>query len=340
MNTAELDYVLPPHLIAQHPCEKRDASRLLVVDRAAGSIQEDVYANVARYLRAGDCLVMNDTRVIRARLKGRKPTGGHVEVFLLHEESPGVWTALVRPSAKVKPGAEILLAHGHRVLAGEVLPEGRRRVRFDRPDILPLLEEAGEIPLPPYIRREHPEDGDLRRYQTVYASTPGAVAAPTAGLHFTPEVFASLEAAGVRRAMLTLHVGYGTFKPITADRLEDHYVDPEDFTFPETTARMLGETRARGGRIVAVGTTATRVLETQFQDGAYQPGEGTTDTYIFPPYTFKGVDVLQTNFHLPKSSLLALVFAFGGRSLILEAYRYAVEHEFRFYSYGDVMLIL
>lgn len=340
MNIDDLHYDLPEQLIAQHPCPERDQSRMLVVDRRAGTIREAVFSTLPDYLNAGDCLVLNDTRVIRARLHGRKATGGKVEIFLLHEESPGTWTALVRPSAKVKPGTRVELAGGFALTAGDVLPEGRRRVHFESPDVLQALEAIGELPLPPYIHREGQEDGDLRRYQTVYAERHGAVAAPTAGLHFTPEVFDALSKKGVEKTAITLHVGYGTFKPISADKLEDHYVDPEEFHVSPEAAEKLNATRGAGGRVVAVGTTATRTLETQYRDGQYHAGAGSTDKYIYPPYAFGGVDVLQTNFHLPKSSLLALVFAFAGRDLIMEAYQHAIREEFRFYSYGDVMLIL
>lgn len=340
MNTADLDYHLPDHLIAQQPCPQRDQSRMLVLNRSDRSISEDVFSNVHRYLNPGDCLVLNDTRVIRARLKGHKPTGGQVELFLLHEETPGTWTALVRPSAKVKPGTPVHLAGGVVATAGEVLPEGRRLVHFETPDVIETLEKIGELPLPPYIHRETQSDSDLRRYQTVYAQHHGAVAAPTAGLHFTPEVFEALEAKGVGKTHVTLHVGYGTFKPITVEKLEDHYVDPEEFHVSESAATKLNAIRAAGGRIVAVGTTATRTLETQYRDGRFHAGEGNTSKYIYPPYEYGGVDVLQTNFHLPKSSLLALVFAFADRDFIMEAYQYAIREEFRFYSYGDVMLIL
>lgn len=340
MKTEDLHYDLPERLIAQQPCPNRDQSRMLVVNRADGAIREAVFSHLPAYLNAGDCLVLNDTRVIRARLYGQKATGGKVEVFLLHEESPGIWTALVRPSAKVRPGAPIHLAGGLTVTAGDILPEGRRRVHFDTPDVLQALEDIGELPLPPYIHREGQADSDLRRYQTIYAAQHGAVAAPTAGLHFTQEVFSALDAKGIDRTAITLHVGYGTFKPISAERLEDHYVDPEEFHMSGETAAKLNATRDAGGRVVAVGTTATRALETQHRHGVYHGGEGTTDKYIYPPYTFQGVDALQTNFHLPKSSLLALVFAFAGRDLIMEAYQYAIREEFRFYSYGDVMLIL
>lgn len=340
MKTSDLAYDLPDELIAQAPAERRDASRLLVVDRATGSLQEDTFENLPQYLKSGDCVVLNDTQVIRARLHGHKATGGRVEIFLLHEDEPGVWTALVKPSAKVKPGTTVHLPSDHEVVVEDRLADGKRQVRFPHGDVLQALEEAGEIPLPPYIHRDEQDPSDLRRYQTVFAKQPGAVAAPTAGLHFTDTVFAALRAKGVDQAHLTLHVGYGTFKPITTDDLSEHRVDPEDFTFSEETADRLNATRARGGRVMAVGTTATRVLETQYHEGAYRAGSGATQKYIYPPYTFGGVDILQTNFHLPKSSLLALVFAFAGRDLTLQAYRYAVEKRFRFYSYGDVMLIL
>lgn len=340
MRTSELDYDLPEELIAQRPADRRDESRLLVLDRADRSMRCDVFRNVARYLRRGDCLALNRTRVIRARLHARKPTGGEVEIFLLREEAPGVWHALVRPSARVKPGTTVRVAGEVDATVEEPLPGGQRRVRFERPDVLDVLESIGEIPLPPYIRRDSAEPADAERYQTVYAQTPGAVAAPTAGLHFTPEVFASLDEAGVGRAYLTLHVGYGTFRPIQTEDVAEHRLEPEEFDLPEETAAALNRTREEGGRVVAVGTTCTRVLESQFRDGAYRPGHGETGHYIYPPYTFRAVDVLQTNFHLPRSSLLALVCAFAGTDFVLEAYRHAIRERFRFYSYGDVMLIL
>lgn len=339
MKTSLLDYDLPESLIAQHPCEPRDHARMLVVHRRPEAIEEDVFANVGRYLHPGDCLALNDTRVIRARLHGVKPTGGRVEVFLLHERRPGEWTALVRPSARIKPGTRVKIG-GVEAEIGAKIADGQRAVHFDIPDVLAALEAFGEIPLPPYIHRDQGDPRDASQYQTIYAGAPGAVAAPTAGLHFTPEVFAKLEEMGVDRAFLTLHVGYGTFKPIHADELEMHTVAPEDFLLSEGAAAKLNGARERGGRIVAVGTTATRVLETQYADGGVQPGNGVTERYIYPPYTFRAVDVLQTNFHLPCSSLLALVCAFGGYELIMKAYRHAVEQKFRFYSYGDVMLIL
>lgn len=340
MLTRELDYTLPERLIAQQPAPQRDGSRLLVVDRQTGKFTESVFRDVAAYLEPGDCLALNDTRVIRARLHARKSTGGRVEIFLLRERSAGEWEALVRPSARVKPGSTIQVGEDINAEVGETVRDGARIVRFSRSDVLSLLESTGEIPLPPYIRRESGEPSDADRYQTVFASRPGAVAAPTAGLHFTPEVFSRLDQRGICRAFLTLHVGYGTFKPIQAERVEAHQVDPEAFDFPAGSARVLNETRAAGRRVVAVGTTAVRVLETQYRDGAYRGGRGETRLCIFPPHTFRAVDALITNFHLPRSSLLALVCAFAGRDLTMAAYRHAVDQDFRFYSYGDAMLIV
>ncbi|HPC16924.1 MAG TPA: tRNA preQ1(34) S-adenosylmethionine ribosyltransferase-isomerase QueA [Candidatus Hydrogenedentes bacterium] len=340
MLTTELDYELPPDRIAQHPAEPRDASRLLVLDRASGGVQLDVFRNIGAYLRRGDCLVMNDTRVIRARLRGRKSSGGQVEIFLLRERSPGVWTALIRPSARVKPGTIVQIAGTLDAVVGDIVQDGQRLVHFDASDVLERLEMIGEIPLPPYILRSHPDSSDLTRYQTVYARSPGAVAAPTAGLHFTPETLAALDRLGIRHATITLHVGYGTFKPIMADTLEEHNVDSEDYVLSEETAAVLNRVRAEGGRIVAVGTTSARVLETCFRGGSFCAESGETGLYIHPPYTFRAVDALQTNFHLPRSSLLALVCAFAGKDRTFEAYRLAIREKFRFYSYGDAMLIL
>jgi len=341
METDILHYELPEELIAQYPAEPRDMSRLMVVDRAAGSIRLDVFRNVAEYLAAGDLLVLNDTRVIRARVRAHKPTGGAVELFLLRENAPGVWTALARPSGRLREGSLLRCAGGMTAELVARLEEGKWEVRFSRPDVVAWLEQQGEIPLPPYIHRDHPEPLDADRYQTVYAARPGAVAAPTAGLHFTDEVFRRLDAKRVDRIFITLHVGYGTFKPIKAERLEEHRVDPEEYEVTDAAAARMNAARKAGGRIVAVGTTVCRTLETACDDqGVFHAGRGQTDLYIYPSHVFRGVDALQTNFHLPKSSLLALVCAFAGIDLIREAYRVAVRERFRFYSYGDVMLIL
>lgn len=340
MHVDELDYALPERLIAQRPAERRDESRLLVVDRRSGTFVEDVFRNLGRHLRSGDRLVLNDTRVIRARLSATKSSGGAVEIFLLREMGGGAWEALVRPSARVKPGTVVRVGGRVDARVDDSLPGGARRITFGEPDVIGALEAIGEVPLPPYIRRGSSERADAERYQTVYAQRPGAVAAPTAGLHFTPELLAELARGGIGRASLTLHVGYGTFKPIHTSQVEEHRVDAEDFDFPEETAALLNATRAADGRVVAVGTTATRVLETQYLGGRYRSGAGQTKLFIHPPYRFGGVDALITNFHLPRSSLLALVCAFAGTELTRAAYRHAVAAEFRFYSYGDAMLIV
>ncbi|MCK5863171.1 MAG: tRNA preQ1(34) S-adenosylmethionine ribosyltransferase-isomerase QueA [Candidatus Hydrogenedentes bacterium] len=340
MKTEELNYNLPEELIAQHPSEQRDASRMMVVHRDSGTIDIDVYRNVSNYLYPGDCMVLNNTRVIRARLHGRKETGGRVEVFLLRELEPGSWIALVRPSGKVKPGCRVLFPAGLSATINEVFDDGRRQVQFNVSNVIQHLEKAGEIPLPPYIKRPESEEQDAHRYQTIFAAAPGAVAAPTAGLHFTDDVFFRLDSKKISRQFLTLHVGYGTFKPVTASTLEEHVVDGEEYEFSEETALALNRVRDRNSRIIAVGTTCTRVLETQYHGGAFHEGKGVTQVYIYPPYQFQAVDAIQTNFHLPKSSLLALVCAFAGTELIRTAYKKAIDERFRFYSYGDVMLIL
>lgn len=338
MHISELDYSLPEELIAQQPADPRDASRLLILDRESGEIHLDVFRNLASYLQSGDCVVLNTTRVIRARLRARRSGGGAAEIFLLHELEPGRWEALVKPSAKIASGTWF---HIGPVLAtvGDRLGDGRRCVSFDTNDVLSVLEQCGEVPLPPYIHRDKAAPSDAERYQTIYAQEPGSVAAPTAGLHFTDAVFASLDAAGIRRTTITLHVGYGTFSPIRTEDVEDHVLEPEPFSVSPETAALLNETRAQGRRVVAVGTTTTRVLETQYRDGAYHPGDGETRRYIYPPYRFQAIDALQTNFHLPRSSLLALVYAFAGIDNARRAYETAIAERFRFYSYGDVMLI-
>ena len=340
MKSTALDYDLPESLIAQYPAQKRDASRLMVLDRKKGNIQLDLFENLAHYRKRGDWLALKDTRVIRPRLHGHKSTGGAVEIFLLQELGDGSWAALVRPSARLKPGNTVILPTDLAARVDERLPGGKRRVYFNTGDVISRLEEAGEIPLPPYIHRDRPDDNDASRYQTVYADTPGAVAAPTAGLHFTDAVFNTLAREGIEKAFLTLHVGYGTFKPIQTELLSEHRMDDEEYVFPDESAQLLNNTRKNGGRVVAVGTTCTRVLESCYSEGMYRSARGCTDLYIYPPYQFSAVDILQTNFHLPRSSLLALVCAFAGKDFVMEAYRRAVQEKFRFYSYGDVMLIL
>jgi len=346
---AAYDFDLPEALIAQHPAERRDASRMLVLHRETGQLEDRVFSDIVEYIRPEDAVVVNNTRVVRARLAGhRRPGGGKAELFLVRRESLGEWTVLARPGRKLRPGAVVDLANE---LVAEVLAvddEGRRRVRFSRAgEPFPsdaeeqnALDGAGEVPLPPYIARAAPDASDDERYQTVYASERGAVAAPTAGLHFTPGVLEHLRQQGTTVEEVTLHVGYGTFEPVKTDDLRTHAVAAEDIEVSEATVRQLDAVRQRDGRIVAVGTTTTRALETAARSGIFSPFRGPTELTIRPGDRFQAVDALLTNFHLPKSSLLVLVSAFAEREQVLAAYRHAVAERYRFYSYGDCMLIL
>jgi S-adenosylmethionine:tRNA ribosyltransferase-isomerase len=347
---SDYDFELPEDLIAQEP-QPRGASRLLVVDRADGSLREQVIADLPRLLTPGDLVVANDTRVFPARLLGRRdPTGGAAECLLLERVSEDEWHALVHPGQKLKPGARLVFeddvrAPGVRIRA-EVLAQrffGRRVVRLSfegAPDIEHAIDAIGHIPLPPYIhRQDRPEDRET--YQTVFARERGSIAAPTAGLHFNTALVDELAAAGIGWTTVTLHVGYGTFKPVRAERVEDHQVDPERFTISDLTAAAIAEARRNGRRIVAVGTTTTRALETAAAPGRLvHAGSGETELFIHEGHTFQVVDALLTNFHLPRSSLLMLVAAFAGRELTLRAYEHAVRSRFRFYSYGDAMLVV
>jgi len=343
MRTSDYDYELPKELIAQRPAERRDGSRLLVLRRDGGALEHRAFADVLDYLRRGDLLVVNESRVIPARLLGKKRgTGGRVEVFLLRELGPGRWEALVRPGARVRPGATLEFGAGK--LAARVVraaPGGKREIEFDvGPDLAATLERIGTVPLPPYIERE-PDESDRERYQTVYATVPGAVAAPTAGLHFTEALLARACDAGVRVARIVLHVGLGTFRPVVAEDPGEHPMEEERYAVSDEAAAAINEARAAGGRVVAVGTTAVRVLETVAgADGRVAAGAGATDLFIREPHRFRCTDALITNFHLPRSTLLMLVSAFAGREAVLAAYREAVRERYRFYSYGDAMLIL
>jgi S-adenosylmethionine:tRNA ribosyltransferase-isomerase len=341
--TSDYDFDLPPELVAQAPAARRDASRLLVVDRATGRCSHRSFADLLEYVPAGDALVLNETRVFPARLLGRKPSGAHAEVFLLHPEGGDerTWRALVRPGGKLKPGRTVEIAEGFTVHILESTPTGERIVHLDTD--LPVddaLHLHGEVPLPPYVERAAgPEDRE--RYQTVFARERGSVAAPTAGLHFTPELLAALEAKGVRIVRLVLHVGVGTFRPVEADDPAEHRMHSEWYSVPPDSAAALAEVRAAGGSIWAVGTTVARTLESvATEDGTVPAGSGWTDIFIRPPYRFRAVDHLVTNFHLPKSTLLMLVSAFGGYDLAMETYREAVEERYRFFSYGDAMLMV
>jgi S-adenosylmethionine:tRNA ribosyltransferase-isomerase len=344
MHLSEFDYELPAELIAQEPLEKRDASRMLVLDRKTRSWTDAEFESVFQYLEADDVLVLNITRVFPARLIGRRdPSGGKVEVLLLRRLEPLLWEALMRPG-RLNKGSRLRFAEGK--LQAEivaVLEAGLRVLSFECDGALEkILDQFGEIPLPPYIKRP---DGstpqDRERYQTIYAHNAGAVAAPTAGLHFTETVLNRLRHRGLNIVEITLHVGYGTFAPVRVEEIEQHSVAPERFTISQNTATVINRARAQGRRIVAVGTTTTRALESAVNTGGeVEAGEGLAAITITPGYTFRITDALLTNFHLPKSSLLLLVCAFAGRELVLDAYRHAVESGYRFYSYGDCMLIL
>jgi S-adenosylmethionine:tRNA ribosyltransferase-isomerase len=341
---SDFDYELPPEAIAQAPLAERDASRLMVLDRARGNRQHRMFRDLPDLLRPGDLLVLNRSRVIPARLLGRRASGGAAEILLVRDLGDGRWQALVRPGRHLRPGQRVTVDEDLSVvIESEALAEdGRRRVRLlsRRRDVAGALARSGHVPLPPYVRRPDTA-ADRERYQTVYAREPGSVAAPTAGLHFTPELLARLRAAGIGAAEVVLHVGPGTFRPVTAERVEDHRVQPEAYDIPEETALAIGETRARGGRVVAVGTTTVRTLEGAARDtGEVHAAAGETDLVIVPGFRFRVVSALVTNFHLPRSSLLLLVSAFAGREAVLEAYADALASGYRFYSYGDAMLIL
>jgi len=338
----DFTYYLPQELIARHPPAQRDGSRLMLLDRSSGSIAEDTFCNLQTYLRPGDLLVMNDTRVIPARLFGRKPSGGKVEVFLLRRLTGGEerWECLLRSSKKFREGQEILLESGMTAVVLSRCVSENWLVEFTGNEPFDLwLEREGHIPLPPYLQRDDCA-GDRERYQTVIAREPGAIAAPTAGLHFTHELLARLSAQGIGTAFLTLHTGLGTFQPVRAIHIEEHQIHTERYIIPPDTAEAVNRTKAAGGRVIAVGTTSARTLEySAQQSGHVETGSGEADIYIYPGYRFNVVDALITNFHLPESTLLMLVSALAGRELVLEAYREAVSRGFRFYSYGDAMFI-
>jgi len=366
MRTDELDYHLPAELIAQAPSEQRSASRLLVLNRTTGGVTDSRFSAIGDFLRPGDCLVLNDTKVLPARFFAQRQTGAALEGLFLAEQgdAPGLWEVMLKGARKVRPGERICLKDREKqdFCTAELVEkrdEGRCLLRVEAPgDPEAILSQVGFPPLPPYIRRDNDPNQaqtDQQRYQTVYARQPGAVAAPTAGLHFTETLLGQLQQQGVRLASVTLHVGTGTFKPVKAEELEDHDIHHEWFSLDETNAQMINKARAEGGRVIAVGTTATRTLETvagptvgrasslagDCRAGTHdlRAAEGTTGLFITPGYEFKIVDAMITNFHLPKSTLLALIGAFAGLDNVLAAYRHAIEQRYRFYSYGDAMLI-
>ncbi len=352
MRVSDFDYELPPELIAQEPPAAREDARLLVLDRESGAVAHRGIADLPDLLRPDDLLVVNDTRVIPARLFARRATGGGVEVLLLHPTADGAgsWTALVRAGGALREGEVLEVTDGERAVGGAVrlvrrAGRGQWEVAAEKGDLASLMERAGRMPLPPYIkraRRDPREALDRERYQTVYAREPGAVAAPTAGLHLTEPLLARIRGRGVGVAAVTLHVGLGTFRPIETERVEDHVMHEEAYEVPAETAYAVRRTRAAGGRVVAVGTTSVRTLEASAPaspDGLPAAGAATTDLFILPGYEFRVVGAILTNFHLPRSTLLCLVSAFAGRERVLAAYREAVARRYRFFSYGDAMLI-
>ena len=341
MKTSDFYYELPQELIAQTPLQKRDASRLMVLDRQSGTIEHRVFSDLKEFLRPGDCLVMNDSRVLPARLLGhRLPGGGAAEVLLLQDKGDGVWECLVKPGRHLREGTRITFGDGTLTATVQaVLETGNRLVKFHYEGIfLEVLERLGKMPLPPYIKEEL---ADGERYQTVYSRVTGSAAAPTAGLHFTKELLSQLEMAGVRLAYVTLHVGLGTFRPVKVDDVTQHHMHSEFCMLSAETAEALNETRQNGGRVICVGTTSCRTLESLVQpDGSFAETSAWTDIFIYPGYHFRAMDGLITNFHLPESTLIMLVSAFAGYEHVMNAYNVAVQERYRFFSFGDAMLIL
>ncbi|MDR3983000.1 MAG: tRNA preQ1(34) S-adenosylmethionine ribosyltransferase-isomerase QueA [Dysosmobacter sp.] len=340
MKTSDFYYDLPKELIAQTPIEKRDASRLMTLERTTGAVEHHHFYELPDFLNPGDCLILNDSRVLPARLLGQRlPGGGACEVLLLIDRGDKTWECLVRPGRKMRTGAKLSFGNGE--LTAEVVGElegGNRLVRFDYDGIfLEVLEHLGKMPLPPYIKEELQ---DQERYQTVYSKVLGSAAAPTAGLHFTPELLETIKAKGVEIGYVTLHVGLGTFRPVKEDTIEDHEMHSEFCTIPQETADLINRTKAAGGRCICVGTTSCRTLESwAAEDGHMEAKAGWTNIYIYPGYHFKVMDGLVTNFHLPESTLIMLVSAFAGREHILSAYEEAVREKYRFFSFGDAMFI-
>ncbi len=339
MKTHDFWYNLPEELIAQTPLEQRDASRLLVLNRETGAVSHRHFYDVLDYLQPGDCLVMNDSRVLPARLLGHRPTGGAVEVLLLRDLGNKQWECLCKPGRKMQPGNEVIFGNGElTATVKEVREDGNRVVEFHYTGIfLEVLERLGKMPLPPYIKAELQ---DQERYQTVYSREVGSAAAPTAGLHFTKELLEQARVRGIKTAFVTLHVGLGTFRPVKAEEITDHHMHSELCMMSAETAGILNDTRNNGGRIICVGTTSCRTLESLAKDdGRFEAGSKWTEIFIYPGYRFKAMDGLITNFHLPESTLVMLVSAFAGRENVLRAYEMAVQERYRFFSFGDAMFI-
>ena len=340
MNIKEFDYHLPEELIAQDPLADRSSSRLLILDKNGGAFSHHVFRDIVDYLNPGDCLVINNTKVIPARLMGEKEgTGAGIEVLLLKRKEDNVWETLVKPGKKAKPGARISFGNG--LLVGEVVDvveEGNRLIKFEYEGIFEeILDQLGQMPLPPYITHRLE---DKNRYQTVYAKHDGSAAAPTAGLHFTPELLEIIKAKGVKVAEVTLHVGLGTFRPVKVENILEHHMHSEFYMVEEEQAAMINETKKNGGRVICVGTTSCRTIESATgEDGVIRAGSGWTEIFIYPGYRFKMLDALITNFHLPESTLLMLVSALAGRDNVMAAYEEAVKEKYRFFSFGDAMFI-
>lgn len=339
MKTHDFWYELPEELIAQTPLEQRDASRLLVLDRTTGQTSHKSFYNIVEYLQPGDCLVMNDSRVLPARLLGHRPTGGAAELLLLRDLGNKQWECLAKPGRKLQVGQEVIFGNGElRATVAKICEDGNRIVTFHYDGIfLEVLERLGKMPLPPYIKAELQ---DQERYQTVYSREVGSAAAPTAGLHFTDALLDHIRQKGVKTAFVTLHVGLGTFRPVKAEEISEHHMHSELCMISEETAAVLNETRSNGGRIICVGTTSCRTLESLVNDdGSFEAKSRWTDIFIYPGYKFKAMDGLITNFHLPESTLVMLVSAFAGREHVLNAYNEAVSLRYRFFSFGDAMFI-
>lgn len=339
LRTSDFDFELPEELIAQTPLERRDTSRLLTLDKSTGKTEHHHFYELTDFLRPGDCLVLNNSRVLPARLIGHRPTGGACEVLLLVDKGDNVWECLVRPGRKLKPGAEVVFGDGQLKATIEAeVEDGKRLVRFHYQGIfLEILEQLGKMPLPPYIKAELQ---DQERYQTVYSKVNGSAAAPTAGLHFTPELLQKIEDMGVKLCYVTLHVGLGTFRPVKAEDIQEHEMHSEFCMISQETADIINETKRNGGRVICVGTTSCRTIESfAAEDGTMTERSGWTNIFIFPGYKFKVLDCLITNFHLPQSTLIMLVSALAGRENVLAAYKEAVENNYRFFSFGDAMFI-
>ena len=339
MKTSDFDFYLPEELIAQTPLERRDASRLLTLDKHTGATEHHHFYELPQFLRPGDCLVLNNSRVLPARLIGHRPTGGVCEVLLLTDKGEGLWECLVRPGKKLRPGAQVIFGEGQLTATIEAEEsDGKRLARFHYQGIfLEILEQLGKMPLPPYIKAELK---DNERYQTVYSKVMGSAAAPTAGLHFTPELLQKIQDMGVDLCYVTLHVGLGTFRPVKAEDIQDHEMHSEFCQISQETADVINRTKARGGRVICVGTTSCRTVESfAAEDGTMTARSGWTNIFIYPGYRFKVLDALITNFHLPQSTLIMLVSALAGREHVLAAYEEAVREKYRFFSFGDAMFI-